>query len=162
MAYSGEPILAHDLLFGPQHSIIDQSLHADLGMGVTTNGDGFGIGWYREGGAAAPTVFKSHLALRVIAGALAEPARLAADLDTERARVRADLDDLRAVRAMLDPIDPVFGWAWVVATWGERYFRDMIGQLFQCQLATAFDHGQQIVEIVSDAARELAHRFHLL
>ena len=58
MAYSGDPILAKDLLFEPKHSIIDQSLNADLGMGVTTNGDGFGIGWYREGGGAAPTVFK--------------------------------------------------------------------------------------------------------
>ena len=59
MAYSGDPICAHDLLFEPKHSIIDQSLHADLGMGVTTNGDGFGIGWYRGGSTAAPTVFKS-------------------------------------------------------------------------------------------------------
>jgi predicted glutamine amidotransferase len=58
MAYSGDPILAHDLLFRPEHSIIDQSLHAHLG-GVTTNGDGFGIGWYGNGDGAAPVVFKS-------------------------------------------------------------------------------------------------------
>ena len=58
MAYSGDPILAHDLLFRPEHSIIDQSLHARLG-GVTTNGDGFGIGWYGTDGGTAPTVFKS-------------------------------------------------------------------------------------------------------
>ena len=58
MAYVGEPILAHDLLFRPQHSIIDQSLHAQLG-GVTTNGDGFGIGWYGSGNGATPVVFKS-------------------------------------------------------------------------------------------------------
>ena len=45
MAYPGHPILADDLVFGPDHSIIDQSLHANL-SGVTTNGDGFGIGWY--------------------------------------------------------------------------------------------------------------------
>jgi predicted glutamine amidotransferase len=57
MAYSGDPILADELLFRPQHSIIDQSLHARLG-GVTTNGDGFGIGWYRSGAEAAPAVFK--------------------------------------------------------------------------------------------------------
>src|SRR6476646_5016264 len=57
MAYSGDPILADDLLFRPQHSIIDQSLHAQLG-GVTTNGDGFGIGWYRTGDDSAPAVFK--------------------------------------------------------------------------------------------------------
>jgi len=57
MAYSGDPILADDLLFRPEHSIIDQSLHARLG-GVTTNGDGFGIGWYRNGDESAPAVFK--------------------------------------------------------------------------------------------------------
>ncbi|HEY0815191.1 MAG TPA: class II glutamine amidotransferase [Pseudonocardia sp.] len=57
MAYSGSPVLADDLLFRPEHSIIDQSLHARLG-GVTTNGDGFGIGWYPEGGGSAPAVFK--------------------------------------------------------------------------------------------------------
>jgi predicted glutamine amidotransferase len=58
MAYVGDPILADDLLFRPQHSIIDQSLHAELG-GFTTNGDGFGIGWYGNGGGTGPTVFKS-------------------------------------------------------------------------------------------------------
>jgi predicted glutamine amidotransferase len=57
MAYFGDPILADDLLFRPEHSIIDQSLHARLG-GVTTNGDGFGIGWYPNGGETAPAVFK--------------------------------------------------------------------------------------------------------
>ena len=56
VAYSGEPILAHDLLFRPQHSLIDQSLHSQLGA-TTTNGDGFGIGWYGEG--PQPAVFKS-------------------------------------------------------------------------------------------------------
>jgi predicted glutamine amidotransferase len=56
MAYSGDPILAEDLLFRPVHSLIDQSLHSRLGA-TTTNGDGFGIGWYGEG--AVPAVFKS-------------------------------------------------------------------------------------------------------
>jgi predicted glutamine amidotransferase len=56
MAYSGDPIVAHELLFRPDHSIIDQSLHSRLGV-ETTNGDGFGIGWYGDG--AEPAVFKS-------------------------------------------------------------------------------------------------------
>ena len=56
MAYSGDPILAEELLFKPQHSIIDQSLHSRMGA-TTTNGDGFGIGWYGEG--MEPAVFKS-------------------------------------------------------------------------------------------------------
>jgi predicted glutamine amidotransferase len=56
MAYSGDPILVEDLLFRPVHSIIDQSLHAKLGAD-TTNGDGFGIGWYGNG--SAPAVYKS-------------------------------------------------------------------------------------------------------
>jgi predicted glutamine amidotransferase len=57
MAYSGDPIRAEDLLFRPAHSIIDQSLHSRLGA-TTTNGDGFGIGWY-SGEIAEPAVFKS-------------------------------------------------------------------------------------------------------
>jgi glutamine amidotransferase len=57
MAYFGDPILADDLLFRPKHSIIDQSLHADLTT-VTTNGDGFGIGWY-GGDTTTPAVYKS-------------------------------------------------------------------------------------------------------
>ena len=47
MAYSGDPIAADELLFKPVHSIIDQSLHSKLGA-TTTNGDGFGIGWYSD------------------------------------------------------------------------------------------------------------------
>ena len=57
MAYSGDPITAEELLFKPVHSIIDQSLHSRLGA-TTTNGDGFGIGWYSDA-AAEPACFKS-------------------------------------------------------------------------------------------------------
>ena len=56
MAYSGNPLLASDLLFRPVHSLIDQSQHSRMGA-TTTNGDGFGIGWYGEG--PRPAVFKS-------------------------------------------------------------------------------------------------------
>ena len=48
LAYSGSPILIETLLYKPQHSLIDQSLHSRLGA-ETTNGDGFGIGWYGVG-----------------------------------------------------------------------------------------------------------------
>jgi glutamine amidotransferase len=76
MAYSGDPILAEDLLFRPAHSIIDQSLHSRMGA-TTTNGDGFGIGWYGE--ADEPAVFKSidpawnDQNLREIAGRIRTP-----------------------------------------------------------------------------------------
>ena len=56
MAYSGDSILVEDLLFRPKHSLIDQSLHSRLGA-TTTNGDGFGIGWYGDG--PVPALFKS-------------------------------------------------------------------------------------------------------
>lgn len=56
MAYFGDPILAADLLFRPVHSVIDQSLNSRLGA-TTTNGDGFGLGWY--GVAPEPAVYKS-------------------------------------------------------------------------------------------------------
>ena len=44
LAYSGSPVSIHTLLYRPQHSLIDQSLHSKLGV-ETTNGDGFGVGW---------------------------------------------------------------------------------------------------------------------
>jgi len=56
LAYSGTPILLEDLLYKPTHSLIDQSLHSRLGA-ETTNGDGFGVGWY--GDADTPAVFHS-------------------------------------------------------------------------------------------------------
>jgi predicted glutamine amidotransferase len=76
MVYSGDPILAEELLFRPVHSLIDQSLHSRMGA-TTTNGDGFGIGWYGEG--AEPAVFKSiepawnDQNLREIAGRIRTP-----------------------------------------------------------------------------------------
>jgi predicted glutamine amidotransferase len=56
LAYSGSPVLLEELLFKPAHSLIDQSLHSRLGA-TTTNGDGFGIGWY--GAEDTPGVFHS-------------------------------------------------------------------------------------------------------
>ncbi|GGT71689.1 MULTISPECIES: class II glutamine amidotransferase [Streptomyces] len=45
LAYSGTPMLLDTILYKPDHSLIDQSLHAKMGV-ETTNGDGFGVGWY--------------------------------------------------------------------------------------------------------------------
>ncbi|MET0863690.1 MAG: class II glutamine amidotransferase [Nakamurella sp.] len=76
MAYLGDPIPAEELVFRPVHSIIDQSLHANR-TNVTTNGDGFGIGWY--GDRPEPSIYKStHPAwndanLREIAGQIRTP-----------------------------------------------------------------------------------------
>ena len=49
LAYLGAPLRIDSLLFQPQNSLIQQSLHATRGA-VTTNGDGFGLGWYGERG----------------------------------------------------------------------------------------------------------------
>ena len=56
LAYSGTPVLIESLLYEGRHSLIDQSLHSKLGA-ETTNGDGFGLGWYGEGEEAG--VFRS-------------------------------------------------------------------------------------------------------
>jgi predicted glutamine amidotransferase len=56
LAYSGSAVRIHELLYEPKHSLIDQSLHSQLGA-ETTNGDGFGIGWYGIGDT--PGVFHS-------------------------------------------------------------------------------------------------------
>ena len=56
LAYSGSPLLLKEALYGPANSLIEQSLHSRLGA-ETTNGDGFGIGWYGE--YPTPGVFHS-------------------------------------------------------------------------------------------------------
>ena len=56
LAYSGSPLRIGELLYRPEHSLIDQSLHSRLGA-ETTNGDGFGVGWYGVGDT--PGVFHS-------------------------------------------------------------------------------------------------------
>jgi predicted glutamine amidotransferase len=48
MAWMGQPVLIEELLFKTQHGIVDQSLHSRMGA-ETTNGDGFGLGWYGAG-----------------------------------------------------------------------------------------------------------------
>jgi predicted glutamine amidotransferase len=47
-AYFGQPLLMEELLFEMDHGLIDQSLHSRMGV-ETTNGDGFGLGWYAVG-----------------------------------------------------------------------------------------------------------------
>lgn len=56
LAYTGSPVLMQDALYTPTHSLIDQSLHSRLGA-ETTNGDGFGVGWYDA--EPVPGVFRS-------------------------------------------------------------------------------------------------------
>lgn len=73
LAYSGSPVLLEDVLYRPEHSLIEQSLHAKMGV-ETTNGDGCGIGWYRDGEMITPATFRdigpawSNRNLREIAG----------------------------------------------------------------------------------------------
>ncbi len=47
LAYSGGPIALGKLILDAQHSLVDQSL-ASRSSEQTTNGDGFGIGWYDD------------------------------------------------------------------------------------------------------------------
>ena len=56
MAWSGQPVIIEELLFQPKHGLIDQSLHSRMGA-ETTNGDGFGVGWYGEG--EGPALYRS-------------------------------------------------------------------------------------------------------
>jgi len=49
-------VLLEDLLYKPTNSLVVQSLHSQLGA-ETTNGDGFGVGWY--GDRETPGVFRS-------------------------------------------------------------------------------------------------------
>ncbi|MGN6242875.1 MAG: class II glutamine amidotransferase [Motilibacteraceae bacterium] len=54
LAYSGSSIPLEELLYKPANSLVVQSLHSRLGA-ETTNGDGFGVGWYAAPGARAPS-----------------------------------------------------------------------------------------------------------
>jgi len=56
LAYSGSPVLLEDLLYKPRNSLVVQGQHSHLGA-TTTNGDGFGVGWY--GTRETPGVFRS-------------------------------------------------------------------------------------------------------
>ena len=58
LAYSGAPVLLEDLLYKPKNSLVMQSLHSQLGA-ETTNGDGFGVGWYGRGDG--PGVMRSSV-----------------------------------------------------------------------------------------------------
>ncbi len=81
LAYSGSPVLIEEMLYKPQHSLIDQSLHARLGVD-TTNGDGFGLGWYSPD-SHTPALFRSiepawnDRNLREVAGHVESPLFLA-------------------------------------------------------------------------------------
>ena len=81
LAYSGSPVLIEELLYKPEHSLIDQSRHARMGVD-TTNGDGFGVGWYGPD-AQTPAVFRSiepawnDRNLREVAGHVHSPLFLA-------------------------------------------------------------------------------------
>ena len=55
LAYSGPSLPLDALLINPDHSLIDQSRHARENV-ETTNGDGFGVGWYGE--PATPGVYR--------------------------------------------------------------------------------------------------------
>jgi predicted glutamine amidotransferase len=57
LAYSGDPIPLEALIVQRKYSLIDQSLHSRLGA-TTTNGDGFGVGWY-DGVRAEPALYRS-------------------------------------------------------------------------------------------------------
>src|SRR6478752_4668608 len=56
LAYSGSPVRLEELLYKPTNSLVMQSKHARMGV-ETTNGDGFGVGWY--GSAPYPGLFHS-------------------------------------------------------------------------------------------------------
>jgi len=56
LAYTGSPVLLEQALISPAHSFIEQSLHSPMGA-ETTNGDGFGVGWYDK--APEPGIFRS-------------------------------------------------------------------------------------------------------
>ena len=80
LAYSGGTIPLEDLLFKPEHNLIDQSM-SSRSKETPTNGDGFGVGWY--GKRERPGLFRSirpawnDANLRDLAGQIESPLFLA-------------------------------------------------------------------------------------
>ena len=93
MAWLGQPVLIEELLFNSPHGIVDQSLHSRMGA-ETTNGDGFGMGWYGSGGQ--PAVYHS------VAPAWSDSnlRELAAHVESCNA-CRSEIDAMRRVSALL-------------------------------------------------------------
>jgi glutamine amidotransferase len=56
LAYYGSPVTLDEVLFKPANSLVVQSLKSQLGV-ETTNGDGFGVGWY--GRSPEPRLYRS-------------------------------------------------------------------------------------------------------
>jgi predicted glutamine amidotransferase len=64
LAYTGDPIFIEQLVVIPTHSLVQQSLNAQMnfttqGKLLSLNADGFGIGWYAE--KEEPGLFKDEL-----------------------------------------------------------------------------------------------------
>jgi predicted glutamine amidotransferase len=80
LAYYGDPVRPQELLYNPQHSLIEQSRDARL-TSHRHNADGFGIGWY--GTADGPGVYRNVMPawsdenLRELAAQLESPLFLA-------------------------------------------------------------------------------------
>ncbi|MDJ0678212.1 MAG: class II glutamine amidotransferase [Calothrix sp. MO_167.B42] len=80
LAYLGNSIYLEELIYKPKHSLIEQSLAARTSE-TTTNGDGFGVGWY--GSRVTPGVYRNiqpawnDSNLRDLAAQIASPLFLA-------------------------------------------------------------------------------------
>lgn len=59
LAYTGQPVLANDLLYKPKHSLIERQSVEAQEMSIPINGDGFGISWYDFEFDDAPCQFRS-------------------------------------------------------------------------------------------------------
>ena len=57
-AYIGQPLVIGELLYRTKHGLIDESLHSRMGA-ETTNGDGFGVGWYGAADRTTPARYRS-------------------------------------------------------------------------------------------------------
>ncbi len=58
VAYHGPPVLLHELLYEPEHSLIHQSVHAHERQ-EPLNGDGWGVGWYDRRVAQEPGLYRT-------------------------------------------------------------------------------------------------------
>lgn len=94
-----------------------------------------------------PTVYRDHLALRLMLGALVSPERLQEMVDEQRVRIEGDRAALQAVADALDPTDPDMAHPALVAHWGLATYDAELASLAEVrarlpEVARAHERGQ--------------------
>lgn len=102
LAYLGEPVILHDLLYLPEHSLVKQG-HSAHDEEDRVNADGFGVAWYAPEVAPGPAVFRSTRPIWTSRSLRSVSARIRSGLIL--AHVRAASEGLEVVETNCHPFE---------------------------------------------------------